>query len=256
MSSKHTEKLQKCDITVDGERFDITNLLAELPLPKEVTATATATATATGSSQTPRRTSKLAKMEKQSSHYFPRGFSLYEGIQDEEDDDDMSFAWGDFHPLRRRSTKKSRRSSSLSSITMSYCMPGLADLAESQSSFTGEDDECQEIQVGPGVYLPFRGRDETWKAIQEGRAVSIQCLECTIELVVARDCKHAICPECHTLNPISMKDYSLAEDGDPDATRGMRVLSSRDSIHFGVLMGFKVEWCGDYYDQVQQLKKK
>jgi len=85
------------------------------------------------------------------------------------------------------------------------------------------------IEVSPGVFLPFRGSDETWDCIKTGRGCTVQCLECSLDIVVAHDCSYAICPDCHTLNPMAAL---LADRNENEC--------------FGVLMGFKKDWCGDH----------
>ncbi|CAB9498753.1 expressed unknown protein [Seminavis robusta] len=212
---------KRCNISVDGESFDITNLLEELP---------TTTSSSDGHDHDDKRDAlkknypSIGKLLAQSSHHKLRASFL--GRED-------SFVFP---------TSSSHHQTGV---------PGLSELNESMSSFseshgflegsswhnntttTCSDDDrkmpANEIEVSPGVFLPFRGSDETWRAIRDGKHCCVVCFDCSLELVAARDCAHVVCPECHTVNPLSLDHHSSG------------------SQHFGVLMGFKKQWCGEYF---------
>ena len=83
--------------------------------------------------------------------------------------------------------------------------------------------EQMEMEVGPGIFLPFRGAKETWAAVAHHKTLESTCLDCTTQLVSVVDCEHVVCPDCNMINPIF--DH-------PPNTTGI----------FGVGMGFKKEW--------------
>ena len=104
-------------------------------------------------------------------------------------------------------------------------------------SLAGDDTEpqnqVQEIEVAPDVYLPFRSSEETWNTIKMGNSSDLTCVHCSLDQVVANDCAHVICPECHTINrnPATQRLATLKNDAHPI---------------MGVSMGFRNEWCGGY----------
>ena len=59
-----------------------------------------------------------------------------------------------------------------------------------------------EMEVSPGVYLPFRDAKETWQAVARGCTIRCCCLECGIDLVAIQDCECVVCPDCQMLNPV------------------------------------------------------
>jgi hypothetical protein len=58
------------------------------------------------------------------------------------------------------------------------------------------------IDVGTGVKMPFRGSDETWKAIEYGRVTLTTCISCQIELNCLEDAQLVICPDCSMMSPV------------------------------------------------------
>jgi hypothetical protein len=86
------------------------------------------------------------------------------------------------------------------------------------------------INVGPGVSMPLRGSDETWKAIEDGRVTITSCIFCQIELNCLEDAQLVICPDCTMLSPV-------------DQTEGQE---NSSFARYGVGVGIKpaeiVEW--------------
>lgn len=79
------------------------------------------------------------------------------------------------------------------------------------------------IEVAPGVKLPLRGSDETWKAIEDGRVTITTCIACQIELHCLEDAQLVACPNCTMLSPV---DQTNQEDS---------------TARFGVGVGVKLE---------------
>ncbi|CAB9504470.1 expressed unknown protein [Seminavis robusta] len=83
-------------------------------------------------------------------------------------------------------------------------------------------DHTMEMEVAPGVYLPFRGPKETWRALDNGTALETACMDCSVVLISVPDCENVVCPDCHMVNPI----FDHAKGTTP----------------FGVGIGLKKDW--------------
>ena len=107
-----------------------------------------------------------------------------------------------------------------------------------------EKETEMEIEITPGVYLPFRNSQDTWKAIQRGHGVGLQCWECHLTVICPTDCEYVICPDqsCHAINP-----NGATTDGTTAAEQQQQ--QEEDKFKFGILMGFRKEWCGQYYQE-------
>ena len=65
------------------------------------------------------------------------------------------------------------------------------------------------IEIAPGISLPLRGSEETWKAIAEGQATVTTCISCQQELHCVLDAQLVVCPDCTMLSPVDQThDYS------------------------------------------------
>ena len=62
------------------------------------------------------------------------------------------------------------------------------------------------IEVAPGVKLPLRGSDETWRAIEDGRATITMCMCCQIELNCLENAQLVACPDCTMLSPVDQSN--------------------------------------------------
>lgn len=69
-----------------------------------------------------------------------------------------------------------------------------------------------QIEVSPGVSMPFRGSEETWEAIALNRIVKTSCLGCSIKLYCVEDAELVVCPDCQTMSPAHATE-------DPSANR-------------------------------------
>lgn len=69
-----------------------------------------------------------------------------------------------------------------------------------------------QIEVSPGVSMPFRGSEETWEAIALNRIVRTSCLGCSIQLYCVEDAELVVCPDCQTMSPAHATE-------DPNAKR-------------------------------------
>ena len=93
------------------------------------------------------------------------------------------------------------------------------------------DDEEHEMEISPGVYVPFRGAKETWHAVATQTTHELVCFDCSTDLVCINDCEYTVCPDCRVVNPV-FSDHPV---GKP----------------FGVGMGFRKEWVVQKQKQLQ-----
>lgn len=80
------------------------------------------------------------------------------------------------------------------------------------------------MEIAPNLFVPYKGSHETWEAVQRGQFTVTTCFACTLQLVVIDTAEFLVCPDCHTVSPLS---YS----GDAHVER------------CGVGLGIKREWC-------------
>jgi hypothetical protein len=75
-----------------------------------------------------------------------------------------------------------------------------------------------DVEVAPGVFLPFRGAAETWQAIKYGCTTPTSCQHCQADLHVIEDAEHIVCPDCWMVGPVEqrMGDIPLEFDGTSD----------------------------------------
>mmetsp|Transcript_12736 Transcript_12736/g.18732 ORF Transcript_12736/g.18732 Transcript_12736/m.18732 type:complete len:267 (-) Transcript_12736:889-1689(-) len=87
-------------------------------------------------------------------------------------------------------------------------------------------EECFEhslIEVFPGVEMPLRGSQETQYAIQKDYIMHVHCMDCTLELSCVRNSQYVLCPLCHCVSPLELS--------------GLRL----EPVSFGVGLGFVEE---------------
>jgi hypothetical protein len=85
---------------------------------------------------------------------------------------------------------------------------------------------CESImEISPNLFVPYRGSQETWEAVQVGRFTVTTCFACSIQLVVIDSVEFLVCPDCQTVSPLCFSDVNdLVERS-------------------GVGLGIKREWC-------------
>jgi len=92
-----------------------------------------------------------------------------------------------------------------------------------RSHHSQDSTEQMELEVSPGVFLPFRGAKETRVALANNLALESKCLDCAIKLISVSDCEYVVCPDCNMVNPIFDRPASITNI-------------------LGVGMGFKKDW--------------
>jgi hypothetical protein len=63
--------------------------------------------------------------------------------------------------------------------------------------------ERLQIQITPGEYMPLRGAQETWEAINNGSSRIVDCVGCQSVLQCVYDCQLVICPDCKLVSLVS-----------------------------------------------------
>lgn len=92
----------------------------------------------------------------------------------------------------------------------------------------------RKIEVCPGVYVPVRGADETWKAIEYDFYMPTECLICSLTIFCIQDAKYVICPVCRVVSPM---DSSSCGDTMGNAS--------------GVGLGFTVDELGKWQAEIE-----
>jgi hypothetical protein len=62
------------------------------------------------------------------------------------------------------------------------------------------------IEISPGVHVPLRGADETWKAIANDFYMPAECICCESTIFCIQDADYVLCPDCRVVS--CMKDPS------------------------------------------------
>jgi hypothetical protein len=97
-------------------------------------------------------------------------------------------------PSSRAKGKSSSSSSSSKSKAASYkSAPGMVDL-------------------GHGEQVPLHGKDKTQKAIEDGNALIVQCLNCQSWMQVTKDATLMFCPTCQVVSPVLADEAATSED--------------------------------------------
>lgn len=79
------------------------------------------------------------------------------------------------------------------------------------------------MEIAPNLYVPYKGSHETWEAVQRGQFTVTTCFACTLQLVVIDTAEFLVCPDCHTVSPLSYGNSNVER--------------------CGVGLGIKREWC-------------
>lgn len=58
-----------------------------------------------------------------------------------------------------------------------------------------------QIEICPGMFIPLRGSEETWRALKNGKTESVDCFCCQVKLLCVVDAKYVLCPECRVVSP-------------------------------------------------------
>ena len=81
------------------------------------------------------------------------------------------------------------------------------------------------MEIAPNLFVPYKGSQVTWEALQTGDFTVTTCFACALPLVVMDTAEYLVCPDCHTVSPLSY-------GGGADST-----------ARCGVGLGIKREWC-------------
>jgi len=58
------------------------------------------------------------------------------------------------------------------------------------------------IEIFPGVFVPLRGADETWSAIERDFYMPAVCLDCNKSIFCIEDAEFVLCPICRVVSPM------------------------------------------------------
>ena len=110
--------------------------------------------------------------------------------------------------------------------------PGVFAASSNASVHSSRTDSSKTVmEIAPNLFVPYKGSQETWEALQTGDFTVTTCFACTLPLVVMDTAEYLVCPDCHTVSPLSYS--SSTSSGSSIAT----------PARCGVGLGIKREWC-------------
>lgn len=68
------------------------------------------------------------------------------------------------------------------------------------------------VDLGAGEEVPLHGQEKTQKAIQEGKALIVQCMNCQNWMQVTQDATLMFCPTCQVVSPVLKEEAATAAD--------------------------------------------
>lgn len=74
-----------------------------------------------------------------------------------------------------------------------------------------DDFERSLIEVFPGVEMPLRGSFETQTAISRNYIISANCMDCTLQLQCIRNAEYILCPLCHCVSPLELSCSNMEQ---------------------------------------------
>lgn len=96
-------------------------------------------------------------------------------------------------PSRTRTSKAKSSTASSSRKSTGTVAPGMVDL-------------------GSGEQVPLHGQEKTQKAIQDGTALIVQCLNCQNWMQVTKDATLMFCPTCQVVSPVLADEAATSKD--------------------------------------------
>lgn len=68
------------------------------------------------------------------------------------------------------------------------------------------------VDLGSGEQVPLHGQEKTQKAIQDGTALIVQCLNCQNWMQVTKDATLMFCPTCQVVSPVLAEEAATSKD--------------------------------------------
>lgn len=68
------------------------------------------------------------------------------------------------------------------------------------------------VDLGSGEQVPLHGQEKTQKAIQDGTALIVQCLNCQNWMQVTKDATLMFCPTCQVVSPVLAEEAATPKD--------------------------------------------
>jgi hypothetical protein len=210
---RRTSKKNDAYLTVDGQAWDVSNLLNSLPSDKS-TKEFERLGSRSSSSASDRKKSPYSRDDKQQEAVRKLPASLKKTH-----DENLTLK-----PV----PKYDWRSRSKSPPPPPAASPSQADHAPSSRSRSPEEpyyeqeEQHQEqlpddferslIEVFPGVEMPLRGSFETQAAIARNYIISASCMDCTLQLQCIRNAEYILCPLCHCVSPLELSCRNIERD--------------------------------------------
>jgi hypothetical protein len=210
-SNEHQEQAStKNDVylTVDGEAWDISNLLNSLPSDES-----TKKFERLGSRSTLSPYSSISSKEDKEEEVRKLPASLKKAHED-----NLTLKPVPKYDWRSRSNSPpppavtpSREASSSRSRSPEESYYGGEQEEEEQQHQLQDDFERSLIEVFPGVEIPLRGSVETQAAITRDYIISANCMDCTLQLQCIRNAEYILCPLCHCMSPLELSCSNIEQ---------------------------------------------
>lgn len=110
------------------------------------------------------------------------------------------------------STRRADRTTTLHSQDVLHQRDNVPLLDRLDVTHSGPPSTCppfedMTLEIAPGIKLPLRGSEETWRAIEEGQATVTSCISCQQELHCVLDAQLVVCPDCTMLSPVDQTNH-------------------------------------------------
>jgi len=83
---------------------------------------------------------------------------------------------------------------------------------KSSSSRVQYSSGSRTVDLGAGEEVPLHGQENTLKAIQEGKALIVQCMNCQNWMQVTQDATLMYCPTCGVVSPVLKEEAATSAD--------------------------------------------
>lgn len=140
---------------------------------------------------------------------------LYESIMKEKSDNDAAIAAAKADSFDMRSSSAAARVMPGRDDAESSAAPGARDLAASSA---GEQEDTttpssqRRIKIGSHQTASLRGQESTKKAIKDGTAIIVQCINCQHWMQITGSATLMLCPICQVVSPVTKQNEVLTKE--------------------------------------------
>lgn len=138
---------------------------------------------------------------------------IMEQIEKEKSNDKASSAAARAMAFDQRSSAAvARVAGEYDSSSRPAARPQKAAASAANRSYASSSGGGRTVDLGAGEVVPLHGQERTQKAIEEGNALIVQCMNCQNWMQVTKDATLMFCPQCNTVSPVVMESAATAGD--------------------------------------------